>query len=109
MVGANDALRARAGSFARMLTGRHRDWSAQTLAALAPVRAELTIPGSKSLTNRELIIAAIADGPGRLVAPLDFTPDGSSYGLIESRATPAGAAPALAALKQWLVDAAADA
>ncbi|CUR80739.1 LysR substrate-binding domain-containing protein [Achromobacter xylosoxidans] len=46
---------------------------------------------------------------GRLVAPLDFTPDGSSYGLIESRATPAGAAPALAALKQWLVDAAADA
>lgn len=46
---------------------------------------------------------------GRLVAPLGFTPDGSSYGLIESRATPAGAAPALAALKQWLVDAAADA
>lgn len=35
-----------------------------------PVRAELTIPGSKSLTNRELIIAAIADGPGRLIAPL---------------------------------------
>ncbi|TCJ24063.1 3-phosphoshikimate 1-carboxyvinyltransferase [Microbacterium sp. PI-1] len=36
----------------------------------APVRAELTIPGSKSLTNRELMIAAIADGPGRLIAPL---------------------------------------
>lgn len=36
----------------------------------APVHAELTIPGSKSLTNRELIIAAIADGPGRLIAPL---------------------------------------
>ncbi|MGS0560778.1 3-phosphoshikimate 1-carboxyvinyltransferase [Microbacterium aurugineum] len=35
-----------------------------------PVRAELTIPGSKSLTNRELMIAAIADGPGRLIAPL---------------------------------------
>lgn len=35
-----------------------------------PVHAELTIPGSKSLTNRELIIAAIADGPGRLIAPL---------------------------------------
>ncbi|WP_309103292.1 3-phosphoshikimate 1-carboxyvinyltransferase [Microbacterium sp.] len=34
------------------------------------VRATLTIPGSKSLTNRELIIAAIADGPGRLIAPL---------------------------------------
>ncbi|MCK8466421.1 3-phosphoshikimate 1-carboxyvinyltransferase [Microbacterium sp. KSW4-16] len=35
-----------------------------------PVHAELTIPGSKSLTNRELMIAAIADGPGRLIAPL---------------------------------------
>ncbi len=35
-----------------------------------PVHATLTIPGSKSLTNRELIIAAIADGPGRLIAPL---------------------------------------
>lgn len=35
-----------------------------------PVESTLTIPGSKSLTNRELVIAAIADGPGRLVAPL---------------------------------------
>ena len=35
-----------------------------------PVHSELTIPGSKSLTNRELMIAAIADGPGRLIAPL---------------------------------------
>lgn len=34
------------------------------------VHAAVTIPGSKSLTNRELIIAAIADGPGRLIAPL---------------------------------------
>lgn len=34
------------------------------------VRATLAIPGSKSLTNRELVIAAIADGPGRLIAPL---------------------------------------
>ncbi|MGM1017734.1 MAG: 3-phosphoshikimate 1-carboxyvinyltransferase [Actinomycetota bacterium] len=38
--------------------------------ASEPVRSTLTIPGSKSLTNRELIIAAIADGPGRLIAPL---------------------------------------
>lgn len=35
-----------------------------------PVSATVTVPGSKSLTNRELIIAAIADGPGRLIAPL---------------------------------------
>jgi 3-phosphoshikimate 1-carboxyvinyltransferase len=35
-----------------------------------PVRATVPVPGSKSLTNRLLIIAAIADGPSRLVAPL---------------------------------------
>ncbi|GAA5148781.1 3-phosphoshikimate 1-carboxyvinyltransferase [Microbacterium pseudoresistens] len=35
-----------------------------------PLTATLTIPGSKSLTNRELVLASIADGPGRLVAPL---------------------------------------
>ncbi|KDA06655.1 3-phosphoshikimate 1-carboxyvinyltransferase [Microbacterium sp. CH12i] len=39
-------------------------------AATGAVHSTLTIPGSKSLTNRELIIAAIADGPGRLLAPL---------------------------------------
>lgn len=38
--------------------------------AEGPLHATVTIPGSKSLTNRELIIAAIADGPGRLIAPL---------------------------------------
>ena len=31
--------------------------------ALAPVRAVVTLPGSKSLTNRALVLAAIADGP----------------------------------------------
>ena len=34
------------------------------------VHSTVAIPGSKSLTNRELVIAAIADGPGRLTAPL---------------------------------------
>lgn len=34
------------------------------------MHASVTIPGSKSLTNRELVIAAIADGPGRLIRPL---------------------------------------
>ena len=38
--------------------------------AAAAVQSTVTIPGSKSLTNRELMIAAIADGPGRLIAPL---------------------------------------
>ncbi len=35
-----------------------------------PLRAIVTVPGSKSLTNRELVLAAIADGPSRLTAPL---------------------------------------
>jgi len=36
----------------------------------APVRASVQLPGSKSLTNRLLLLAALADGPSRVVAPL---------------------------------------
>jgi 3-phosphoshikimate 1-carboxyvinyltransferase len=32
--------------------------------AAEPVRATVTLPGSKSLTNRALVLAALADGPG---------------------------------------------
>jgi 3-phosphoshikimate 1-carboxyvinyltransferase len=35
-----------------------------------PVNATVTVPGSKSLTNRYLVLAALADGPSRLRAPL---------------------------------------
>ncbi|WP_312179027.1 3-phosphoshikimate 1-carboxyvinyltransferase [Arthrobacter sp.] len=35
-----------------------------------PVNAEVQVPGSKSLTNRYLVLAALADGPSRLRAPL---------------------------------------
>ncbi len=35
-----------------------------------PVDATVTVPGSKSLTNRYLVLAALADGPCRLRAPL---------------------------------------
>ncbi len=38
--------------------------------APAPLHATVTVPGSKSLTNRELILASLADGPSRLIAPL---------------------------------------
>ncbi|WP_028270140.1 3-phosphoshikimate 1-carboxyvinyltransferase [Arthrobacter sp. UNC362MFTsu5.1] len=38
--------------------------------AEAPVDATVTVPGSKSLTNRYLVLAALADGPSRLRAPL---------------------------------------
>ena len=38
--------------------------------ASRPVDATVTVPGSKSLTNRYLVLAALADGPSRLGAPL---------------------------------------
>jgi 3-phosphoshikimate 1-carboxyvinyltransferase len=36
----------------------------------APVDAVVSLPGSKSLTARALVLAALADGPSRLVRPL---------------------------------------
>ena len=44
------------------------DW--QPPAAGRPVHATLRLPGSKSITNRALIIAALADGPSRITGPL---------------------------------------
>lgn len=38
--------------------------------ASTPIEATVRLPGSKSLTNRELILAALADAPGTLRAPL---------------------------------------
>lgn len=44
------------------------EWAAPV--ASGPLHATVPVPGSKSLTNRELVLAAIADGPGVLRAPL---------------------------------------
>ncbi|WP_433265238.1 3-phosphoshikimate 1-carboxyvinyltransferase [Actinosynnema sp. CS-041913] len=43
-------------------------WSAPT--AHGPVHATVPVPGSKSITNRALVLAALADGPSTLHAPL---------------------------------------
>jgi 3-phosphoshikimate 1-carboxyvinyltransferase len=43
-------------------------WAAPT--ADRPVTASVPLPGSKSLTNRYLVLAAVADEPSRLRAPL---------------------------------------
>lgn len=43
-------------------------WAAPT--ATAPVDATVTVPGSKSLTNRYLVLAALAQASSRLRAPL---------------------------------------
>lgn len=44
------------------------DWPAPK--ARRPVDAEVRVPGSKSLTNRFLVLAALAEGPSLLRAPL---------------------------------------
>ena len=38
--------------------------------AAAPVRATVEVPGSKSITNRALLLAALADGPSTIRRPL---------------------------------------
>lgn len=43
-------------------------WSAPT--APGPVHGTVTVPGSKSLTNRKLVLAALADSPSTLGSPL---------------------------------------
>ena len=42
---------------------RPRPWPAPR--ATGPVDAVVSLPGSKSLTNRALVLAALADGPSR--------------------------------------------
>ena len=46
----------------------HPDWSAP--ASPGPLDASVTLPGSKSLTNRYLVLAALASGHSRLRSPL---------------------------------------
>jgi 3-phosphoshikimate 1-carboxyvinyltransferase len=46
----------------------HPDWTAP--AAAGPVRARLRPPGSKSMTNRALVLAALASGPTVITNPL---------------------------------------
>jgi 3-phosphoshikimate 1-carboxyvinyltransferase len=38
--------------------------------ARGPINATVSLPGSKSLTNRELVLSALATEPTRLIAPL---------------------------------------
>lgn len=51
-----------------LTVGEPGHWSAPL--ATGPLGAALTLPGSKSLTNRELVLSALADGPSLLRAPL---------------------------------------
>ena len=50
------------------VTSASGSWSAPR--AEQPVHAQVDLPGSKSLTNRALVLAALSDGPSRIEAPL---------------------------------------
>jgi 3-phosphoshikimate 1-carboxyvinyltransferase len=46
-----------------------RAWAAPL--AKSAISAEVSIPGSKSLTNRELVLSALASGPSEILNPLE--------------------------------------
>jgi 3-phosphoshikimate 1-carboxyvinyltransferase len=48
--------------------GHDRTWPAPS--AGGPVRAHIRLPASKSITNRALVLAALSDGPARIINPL---------------------------------------
>jgi 3-phosphoshikimate 1-carboxyvinyltransferase len=48
--------------------GQDTDWLAP--AAAGPLRAVISVPGSKSMTNRALVLGALAAGPTLITAPL---------------------------------------
>ncbi len=51
------------------MSGAPRRWSAPI--APAPINAVVTVPGSKSETNRALILAALAEGPSVITGGLE--------------------------------------
>lgn len=51
-----------------MTSSSYSPWPAPV--ANGPIHAEVALPGSKSLTNRELVLSAIASEPTLLVSPL---------------------------------------
>ena len=56
------------GGAGEIIDGGEPAWPAPT--ADSPLAATVPLPGSKSLMGRELILSALADGPGTLHAPL---------------------------------------
>jgi 3-phosphoshikimate 1-carboxyvinyltransferase len=66
--GAGDSFTLPAGITLALMTS-HDFWPAPT--ATGPVRAHVRVPGSKSATNRALVLAALADGPSHIREALD--------------------------------------
>jgi 3-phosphoshikimate 1-carboxyvinyltransferase len=56
-------------------------------AATGPLHARVALPGSKSITNRELVLAALADGPSLLRAPLHSRDSANMIGALRALGT----------------------
>ena len=78
------------------------DWPAPV--ATKTVRASVRLPGSKSITNRALILAALADGPTTIAGPLLARDTDLMAGAVTALgATISAASPAQSAGTTWTV------
>ncbi len=70
----------------------------QPPAASGPVNTQISLPGSKSMTNRALVLAVLADGPSRVTGPLRARDTQLMAGALTALGAtitgPAGSAPA---------------
>lgn len=72
--------------------------------AAGPIDATVSLPGSKSLTNRELVLAALADGPSLLKAPLHSMDSNNMVEALRALGTTIQERPASGAFgADWLV------
>jgi 3-phosphoshikimate 1-carboxyvinyltransferase len=67
-VAAPDTMRAAPWSNDNLMVMESGRWQAPS--ARGPVRARLRLPGSKSITNRALVLAALSDSPSTVRGPL---------------------------------------
>jgi 3-phosphoshikimate 1-carboxyvinyltransferase len=72
-------------------SGAGPDWQAPE--AAGPVRASVRLPGSKSMTNRALVLAALADSPTTITGPLVARDTGLMAGALRALGADIGPAP----------------
>ncbi len=72
--------------------------------AAAPVRATVHVPGSKSITNRALLLAALADGPSTIRRPLVSRDTDLMLGAVRALGTTVREVPADGGRVDWRVE-----
>ena len=71
----------------------HRDGSIEIIPPFVPVLADVTIPGSKSLTNRAMLLAALSDGEVLLPGALWSEDTEAMFGCLRQLGIPVSAEP----------------